>query len=72
MIMENKCKRCEILLDVLCINPVCIGHQNESMAGLCYYCATNQRETFFNANKLQSLLSSSLKDIESDSDYEDI
>ena len=70
--MENKCKKCEILLDVLCINPVCIGHQNESMGGICYYCATNQREISFSINNLQSLLSSSLKDIESDSDYADI
>jgi len=70
--MENKCKMCEILLDVLCINPVCIGHQNESMGGICYYCATNQREIFFNINNLQAFLSSSLKDIDSDSDYDDI
>ena len=70
--MENKCRRCEILLDVLCINPVCVGHQNESTGGICYYCATNQREIFFNINNLQAFLSSSLKDIDSDSDYDDI
>ena len=70
--MENKCKRCEILLDVLCMNPVCIGHQNESIGGICYYCATNQREILLNINNWQSFLSSSLNDIESDSDYGDI
>jgi len=70
--MENKCKRCEILLNVLCINPVCIGHQNESMGGICYYCATNQREVFLHINEFQSFLSSSLKDIDCDSDYEDM
>ena len=70
--MENKCQKCEILLDILCINPVCIGHQNESMGGVCYYCATNQREILIHINDWQSFLSSSLKDIDSDSDYDDI
>ena len=70
--MENKCKRCEILLDVICINPICIGHKNENIGGICYYCATNQRESLLHINEFQSFLSSSLNDIDCDSDYEDM
>ena len=69
--MENKCKCCEILLDILCINPICIGHQNKNMGDICYYCATNQREIPYYINDFQSLLCSVLRDIDIDSDYED-
>ena len=66
--MENKCKSCGIILDVLCTNPVCTGHHNESIGDICYYCATNQREKSLDIRNAQSLISSSLRDVEMDSE----
>jgi hypothetical protein len=66
--MENKCKSCGIILDALCMNPVCTGHQNESMGDICYYCATNQRENSLHIRNFQSSLSSSLIDVDIDSE----
>jgi hypothetical protein len=43
-IMPKKCTSCSILLDVPCLNPVCEGHQNDSIGDRCRYCATNQCE----------------------------
>ena len=42
--MRKKCANCAILLDVLCTNPACDGHHNESVGNVCVYCATNGRE----------------------------
>ena len=42
--MRKKCASCGILLDVLCTNPVCDGHHNESVGEVCLYCTTNKRE----------------------------
>jgi hypothetical protein len=64
--MENKCKNCGILLDILCINPICIGHQNKNMGDICYYCVTNQREIFYTSSDFQSLLFSILRDFDID------
>jgi hypothetical protein len=66
--MENKCKSCGIILDILCTNPACTGHQNESIGGICYYCATNQREKSLHIRNAQSLISSSLSDVDIDSE----
>ncbi len=66
--MENKCKNCGIILDILCANPACTGHQNESIGDICYYCATNQREKSLHIRNAQSLISSSLRDVDIDSE----
>ena len=54
--MHKKCATCDILLDVPCANPSCAGNHNESLAEMCVYCATNERETWpFSVDVAQSL-----------------
>jgi hypothetical protein len=65
--MHKKCVTCDILLDVPCANPSCAGHHNESLAEMCVYCATHERETrpFLQTWPRPNLLVSSLADSES-------
>ena len=66
--MEKKCVICGIILNVPCVNPACNGHQNESLGDICIFCATNQREEPLHFRNLQSLISSSLRDVDIDDD----
>jgi hypothetical protein len=61
--MRKKCARCSILLDVPCTNPVCDGHQNESIGEVCVYCATNARKNRRFVREIARLFLSSLCDI---------
>jgi hypothetical protein len=60
--MPKKCAICDILLDVLCGNPACDGHHNESIGDVCGYCATNERENMRSLRRAPHLLVSSLAD----------
>jgi len=60
--MHKKCATCDILLDVRCTNPSCAGHHNESLAEMCVYCATNERETLSFLRTWPNLFVSSLAD----------
>jgi len=64
--MHKKCATCDILLDVPCTNPSCAGHHNESLAEMCVYCATNEREMRPFLRTWPNLLVSSLADSGSD------
>ena len=56
--MAKKCAICTILLDVLCPNPLCPGHHNDSRGTICAYCASNARaEVPFSAHLAPSILS---------------
>jgi hypothetical protein len=61
--MRKKCVSCGILMDVLCTNPVCDGHHNESVGEVCLYCATNEREKTLFCRELSTPFFSSLGDI---------
>ena len=37
-LMETKCVRCDILLDVPCAHPGCAGHHNERQGDVCLLC----------------------------------
>jgi hypothetical protein len=64
--MQAKCVTCDILLDVVCANPECMGHQNESRGDRCVYCATNERETLRLLHTLSHPILSSSADSETD------
>jgi hypothetical protein len=63
-----KCPICGIILDVPCLNPWCSGHQNASSGDICAYCATNQREQLLSPPEAQTLLHSSLREVDLDVD----
>jgi hypothetical protein len=65
-IMPKRCTSCSILLDVPCLNPVCEGHQNDSIGDRCRYCATNQREALLYSRDVPGLFFSSLGDLNDD------
>jgi hypothetical protein len=70
--MPKKCVTCDILLDVPCANPSCAGHHNESLAEMCVYCATNERETRPFLRTWPKLFVSSLADcVSEETVYED-
>jgi hypothetical protein len=61
--MRKKCAVCEILLDVLCTNPACDGHRNESVGDVCVYCATHERVNMLFVWQRSASFCSSLADI---------
>jgi len=61
--LEKKCASCGIILDVLCTNPICDGHLNESVGDVCLYCATDERSKTLFSREFATLFFSSLGDI---------
>ena len=61
--MDKKCINCGIILDIPCPNPVCKGHQNESVDAICRYCATNQRDELSYMRDFPGLFFSGLGDL---------
>ena len=58
------CTHCRIVLDQPCPNPVCPGHDNDSIGDLCRYCATHQRDAFLQTDVMLDLFSSSISDLD--------
>jgi hypothetical protein len=59
----KKCINCRIVLDLPCPNPLCPGHDNDSLGDLCQYCATNQRDAWLQNRDFLDCFVSSLGDL---------
>jgi hypothetical protein len=56
--MADKCRICDILLDVPCTQPGCPGHRNARHGEICVACATQERARFSVWQDVSTLVSS--------------